>query len=370
MSAVAEALEALGHPTGALPAPRLLADLFVRFQAQVPLRSSPQDAGAEETLSAWLGEGAGCCGEARVGAFEALASAAGFASEPASARDGDGVRRRVILAAGGRLLLDPAFPLPAPLSLDPPASEEPTGYGNLSVRGEGAGPALFLDTRGEERLLFRVEPGRPPAPAGQAGPAPGGLFRLLDDRLLRWNGGVLEVSDAWSRFRLPFPASDADGLGALFGPPIALPGEAPAPPAPSPTLAVYHATVADAERLRSLLSNPAAHAALLPEGWGVDGLARGEAGFERTLVEDGALLRRERFTHLPDGFAVEAEGPLALFRTRTLRIEPRRAGARLRLLATLRDPVPPRGLPEGTRRRLVFELASELLALDRLATDG
>ena len=30
MGAVAEALEALGHPVGALPEPRLLADLFVR----------------------------------------------------------------------------------------------------------------------------------------------------------------------------------------------------------------------------------------------------------------------------------------------------------------------------------------------------
>ena len=69
------------------------------------------------------------------------------------------------------------------------------------------------------------------------------------------------------------------------------------------------------------------------------------------------------------GFTVEADGPLALFRTRTLRIEPRPEGSRLRLLATLRDPVPPRGLPEGTRRRLVFELGSELLALDRHSTE-
>ena len=97
---------------------------------------------------------------------------------------------------------------------------------------------------------------------------------------------------------------------------------------------------------------------------------RGETGFERALVEEGALLRRERFRLLADGYVVEAEGPLALFRTRTLRVEPRPTGCRLRLLATLRDPVPPRGLPEGTRRRLVFELASELLALDRLATDA
>ncbi len=91
-------------------------------------------------------------------------------------------------------------------------------------------------------------------------------------------------------------------------------------------------------------------------------------GFRRTLVENGEHLRTERVTFLPDGAVVEAEGPLALFRTRTWRLEPRPFGTRLRLLSTLRDPVPPRGLPEGTRRRLVFELASELLALERLAS--
>ena len=102
----------------------------------------------------------------------------------------------------------------------------------------------------------------------------------------------------------------------------------------------------------------------------MEGLSVREDGFDRTLVDEGALLRTERITLLPDGIVVEAEGPLALFRTRTWRLEPRPAGTRLRLLATLRDPVPPRGLPEGTRRRLVFELASELLALDARAAEG
>ncbi|MBK9968533.1 MAG: hypothetical protein IPP07_28180 [Holophagales bacterium] len=100
------------------------------------------------------------------------------------------------------------------------------------------------------------------------------------------------------------------------------------------------------------------------------GLAVRGDGFARTLVEEGAHLREERITLLPDGIAVEAEGPLALFRTRNWRLEPRPGGTRLRILATLRDPVPPRGLPEGARRRLVFELASELLALDAQAAAG
>ena len=100
------------------------------------------------------------------------------------------------------------------------------------------------------------------------------------------------------------------------------------------------------------------------------GLSVREDGFDRTLVEDGTLLRTERVTLLPEGMTVEAEGPLALFRTRRWRLEPRPTGTRLRVQATLRDPVPPRGLSEGTRRRLVFELASELLALDGRATEG
>ena len=362
MGAVAEALEALGHPVGALPEPRLLGDLFVRFQAQVPLRAAGE-AAPEAHLAAWLEEGAGLCGEGRVAAFEALAAAAGFVLSRAVARRPDGAVRPVLLAEGGRLLLDASFPLPAPLPLDPPGEGEATGYGTISVRRQAGRPALLLETRGEERELCTVED------SAGGGPAPGegdGLFRLLDDRLLRWRDGVLEVSDAWSRLRVPLPASDADGLEALFGPPVPEGPPADAPPEGA-TLAVYHASAEEPARLLALLADPAAQAALLPEGWAVASLRRREDGFGQDLTEDGKLLRRESATFLADGLAVEAEGPLALFRTRTWRLEPRPAGTRVRLRAALRDPVPPRGLPEATRRRLVFELASELLALDRLA---
>ena len=378
MSVVREALEALGHSAGSLPASRLLAELFVRFQAQVPLRRAPANFGVDEVLAAWLEDGAGCCGEPRVRAFEALAVAAGFAIESAPAHGPSSESHRVLLARGRRVLLDPALPLPSPLSLDPPAEAESTGYGKLSVRaGAGGELGVLLETRGDERVLYRVDRGEA-STEGASGretsldTEPGGLFRLLDDRLLRWRRGVLEVSDAWSRLRIPFPASDSDGLEALFGPPIPEPDPA-APagrPVPEPTLAVYHASEAGAANLRGLLADPAVHAALLPEGWTVEGLTVREDGFERTLVEQGAFLRSERVTLRPDGIVVEAEGPLALLRTRTWRLEPRPAGTRLRLLATLRDPVPPRGLPEGTRRRLVFELASELLALDARAAEG
>jgi hypothetical protein len=378
VSAVREALEALGHSVGALPEPRLLAELFVRFQVQVPLRRGPERAGADEALAAWLDDGSGCCGSPRVRAFEALAVAAGFAVEEAPARGAAGERHRVLLAHGRRVLLDPAFPLPAPLSLDPPAVAEPTGYGTLSVRSGGRGqPEILLETRGDERVLYQVEPGEALAVGnGGAEPSrearPEELFRLLDDRLLRWRSGVFEVSDAWSRLRIPFPASDAEGLEAHFGPPIPKlePPAVAQGPGPSPTLAVYHGSAVRMARLKPLLADPAVHAALLPEGWAVEGLSVREDGFERTLVEAGALLRRERITLLPDGVTVEAEGPLALFRTRTWTLEQRPAGTRLRLLAALRDPVPPRGIPEGTRRRLVFELASELLALDARAAEG
>ncbi|MBK9089131.1 MAG: hypothetical protein IPL90_08840 [Holophagales bacterium] len=378
MSAVLEALEALGHPHGALPEPRLLANLFVRFQAQVPLRRLPEGLGSEDVLGTWLEDGAGCCGGARARAFEALASAAGFSVEAARARSPAGESHRVLLALDRRVLLDPAFPLPAPLSLDPPAEAESTGYGALSVRSRGRERfEVLLETRGDERVLYQIERGHAPT-SGDRGrepvreTEPGLLFRLLDDRLLRWRSGELEVSDAWSRLRVPLPASDPEGLEALFGLPIPeLEPSGPAElPVPEPTLSVYHASTAVRPHLQNLLADPAVHAALLPEGWTVKDLSVREDGFDRTLVEGGTLLRTERITLLPEGMTVEAEGPLALFRTRTWRLEPRPAGTRLRVQATLRDPIPPRGLSEGTRRRLVFELASELLALDGRASEG
>ncbi len=377
MSAAREALEALGHPAGALPEPRLLAGLFVRFQAQVPLRRAAEGLGAGDALSAWLEDGAGCCGERRVMAFESLAVEAGFGVEHAEARGASGRRHRVLLASGRRLLLDPAFPFPAPVSLDPPAESDSTGYGTLSVRTLGADRfAVLLSTRGDERELYRVEPGEAPRGETASDSAPGELFRLLDDRLLRWRDGVLEVSDAWSRLRIPFPAADTEGLEALFGPPVP---DAPAagavegrmaPVAAESTLAVYHASVETPGLLRGLLAEPAVHAALLPDGWSVEELTPHGNGFGRTLVEGATPLRTERITILPDGIRVEAEGPLALFRTRTWTLEPRPAGTRLRIVATLRDPVPPRGLSEGARRRLVFELASEILAFDARASEG
>ncbi|MBK6404182.1 MAG: hypothetical protein IPF66_03570 [Holophagales bacterium] len=234
---------------------------------------------------------------------------------------------------------------------------------------------MLLETRGDERVLYQIEPGEGQAggdrgrePGGEA--EPGQLFRLLDDRLLRWRSGELEVSDAWSRLRIPFPASAVEGLEALFGPPIPELAGPPEQQVPEPTLSVYHASTAALPRLQNLLADPAIHAALLPEGWTVTDLSVREDGFDRTLVEGGTLLRRERIRLLPEGIAVEAEGPLALFRVRRWRLEPRLSGTRLRVQATLRDPVPPHGLSEGTRRRLVFELASELLALDGRATEG
>ena len=138
MSAVREALEALGHPGGTLPEPRRLAELFVRFQAQVPLRRAGRGT-AEERLAAWLEAGAGLCGEARTAAFAALAAEAGFALEPGNASGAAGDARTVLLADGGRLLLDVSFPLPLPVSLDPPAAELATGYGTLRVRPAAAG---------------------------------------------------------------------------------------------------------------------------------------------------------------------------------------------------------------------------------------
>ncbi|MHB8799104.1 MAG: hypothetical protein ACYDBY_11655 [Thermoanaerobaculia bacterium] len=367
MSAVLDALEALGHPGGALPETGLLADLFVRFQAQVPLRSAPRGT-AEERLAAWLEGGTGLCGEARTAAFATLAAEAGFALEPRRVKSAAGEARTVLVSEGGRLLLDVSFPLPLPVSLEPPARALATGYGSLSVRPASAGPELLLETRGEVRLLYRVDndSGSAREPVEQESPEEPGLFRLLEDRLLRWKGGVLEVSDAWSRFRLPFPARDGDGLEALFGPPPPRDDGRVADAQP-PTLAVYLASSARPDALRAVLADPETLARTLPEGWAATAVEVRSDGFTWCVREGEELLRTERTRFAPDGLVLEAEGPLALFRTRTIRLEPCPEGTRIRSLGELRDPVPPRGLPEGTRRRLVFELANELLALDRVA---
>ncbi|HMM33850.1 MAG TPA: hypothetical protein PKA62_03830, partial [Thermoanaerobaculia bacterium] len=219
--------------------------------------------------------------------------------------------------------------------------------------------------------LYRV--GRDPASVSESAATGSSeeteLFRLLDDRLLRFRGGVLEVSDAWSRLRVPFPARDGDGLEALFGPPPPR-DDGRAAAVPAPTLAVYLASSVRSEELRALLADPGSFARTLPEGWAATDVELRADGFDWSVREGEELLRTERMRVVPDGLVLEAEGPLALFRSRTLRLEPRPGGTRLRLLATLRDAVPPRGLPEGTRRRLVFELANELLALDRVAAGG
>ena len=257
------------------------------------------------------------------------------------------------------------------VSLDPPAAELATGYGTLRVRPAAAGEEVLLETRGEERLLYRVDrdPASVSVSAAKGSSEETELFRLLDDRLLRFRGGVLEVTDAWSRLRVPFPARDGDGLEALFGPP-APPDDGREAAGQPPTLAVYLASGARPEALRALLADPESFARTLPEGWTATDVAVRADGFAWSVREGEEFLRTERMRIVPDGLVLEAEGPLALFRSRTLRLEPRPDGTRLRLLGVLRDPVPPRGLPEGTRRRLVFELANELLALDRVAAGG
>ena len=375
MSVLREALEALGHPGGGGPEPRRLADLFVRFQAQVPLRPACAGLRPEGHLEAWLEEGAGLCGEERTSAFAALAAEADLALAPAAARHDDGRSRSVLLADGGRLLLDPSFPLPAPLPLDPPAGAQETGYGTLSVGRDAGGLLVRLEARGEERTLYRVEPdaAAPVAPESEGGAGFPPLFRLLDDRLLRWADGILEVTDAWSRLRVPFPAADAEGLEALFGPPIPpippAPAATPATPLREPSLSTYLASGASPEELRAVLADPERLSRTLPDGWTPERGADVPGGYAWTLREGETLLRTERLRLVAGGAVLEADGPLALFRRRELRLERRTGGTRLRLLGALRDAVPPRGLPEPVRRRLVFELASELLALDRVATE-
>ena len=250
----------------------------------------------------------------------------------------------------GHRLRDPLGPSRRRRGDRGPARDERGRTAALLRRARRAAPGRGVRPRGDRR--WPLPPPRGPAAAlERRGPRGLGLLEPAAPRVPRLRRGrprgVVRAAD-------PGPAD----------------GEARAPAAPGPSLAVYHAVPAEASRLLGLLGDPAVHAALLPEGWAVEQLSRRADGFERTLVEEGKLLRSERVTLRPDGITVDAEGPLALFPTRTWRLEPRPFGTRLRLLATLREPLPPRGLPEGTRRRLVFELASELLAVDRHAAEA
>lgn len=391
---IAEALDLLGielpgagSARGAPPG-QLFEDLFLRFQARVPFREGAGPLSPEELLSRWAAAGEGGGPSSRTGALLVLARALGFEVEPVAVRsDAHGapapVVRPVLLArlgpAGGgrRVVADAGLPMPGLLPLDgPPVDGFPTGYGRVRAEVRDREATLTLAAFGGEEELWRSDlapmpvPSFPPDPTEEPGEAGPRLFRLLDDRVLRWEGGRLRVDDAWGRLDIPF-APGRTVLEELFAQPLADgDGEAAARKGGgAPTLTVREGRDGDAARIRALLSSPEGHAALLPPGLVARGTEPSGDGWSWTLAtEDGAFVRRERVrTGAGEPLAtvatvetIEGTGP---FSVRRYTVEERPGAWRVLLAAELAGEIPPRGLAEGTRKALAFALVSEILAL-------
>jgi hypothetical protein len=344
-----EVLESLGLEDAA-PTPQALGDLFTRFQTQLRYRPAPAPRGAEEVLAQFLEQERGCVGGERTLAFLALARAAGFDARLIAAELLGAPHAAVVVhAPEGRALCDAAFPLPSPLALDPPAADEASPYGRLTLipftappGAEGIasakspatglfmeGIALVVDGRGRSAVrarYSRVEIAEEACP--MAPPDPACEVRLFPDRVLRTRDGVPEVLDPWSRLHRQ-------------------------------ELSVYHRSEAEPAALLARLATPAGLLALYPGGAVAEEVAEGVEGWEWGVTAEPER-RRERVRRLPDGLAVELLSGQHPFAAKRYRVEP---DGRLVLRATLSRPVPPQGMAEPVRKTLVFHLASELLQL-------
>ncbi|HSB35775.1 MAG TPA: hypothetical protein VLH41_02805 [Thermoanaerobaculia bacterium] len=331
-AAASEFLETVGL-SAQLPTPRFLEDLFLRVSAALPYETLTRGRGGRpgdvdaETLLARAAEGSlPLVGGERTHLLLGLARGLGFDVRPVAARTRRG--RHVALGVrfpGHDVLADPAWPLPVLVPLDPPACEIPTPYGALSVRSDGNELVVVADGRGREREVLRLEAlPVPEAEARALGTAPADLsspfaLRLLPDRTHFWRQGRMTVADAWSRLTWPLGGAERRALKVLFAIETDLPDALSPEAKEPPTLTVWHASLAEPERLKARLSVAAPF-----DG---EGLVTG--------VRYG--------------------------------VEPLESGARLSIHATLKGGVPPGGLPETARKTLVFRLASELFLASREA---
>ena len=325
-----EVAEILGAREDGTPGERL-EDLFVRFQAQVPFQAIRGPRSPAELLRGFLDAETGGEGDERTEAFEALARALGHELEEREADSPGGSRRVALSRADGRLLLvDPGFPFPCLLPLDRPGEEIPTGYGKIRPEVNGGNGRVLVETRGKSMDVARLgtgprEPsGGPPSPASD----PWRLgererFRLLDDRLLRWRAGRMEVTDYWSRLTHPLGGEEKEILEALFRVPCADLSEIPPDGAPV-SLSVYDFVPLPKDLLESRLDRLPG-----PSGGGLPGAAEGS--------------------------------PVT---SRRWHLEELAGGTRVKLTAEM-VPVAPRGPTETLRKTLVFLLVSEILDLAR-----
>ena len=335
MTALRDALEALGHPLGALPEPRLLADLFVRFQTQVPLRPAPAGLGPHELASAWLEDGRGLLlrdprphlrGPRHRGGLRARAWGRAGRRRKGPPRS---PRRRT-----GASCSTPSFPLPAPLPLDPPAFAESDRLRHAldAARRRGAGPTSSSRRAGTSGSSSASSPGEPGAGERSRQTATPANRSSASTRTGCSAGATASsrspTHGAASAFR--FPASDSDGLEALFGPPI--------PAIDRRRSRRGNGCRTDARRLPRrrpwssprllrLLSDPG-RPRCPPSG----GMGRGGTLGVRGRLREGCSSRRESSSAangspgLGTGSRSRQSGPLALFRTRTWRLEPRAGG--------------------------------------------
>ena len=349
MNAAARAwLEALGLEPR-LPDVRFLEDLFHVFQRRISCETLTRAAGdpaafdAEALAAEWPEEERGLTGEERARAFAWLATQFGFecgfeeslCSRPWAAGSLDGLRpdggeggfslkvngaeaHRSVVAAieGRRILADAGFPLPFLVPLQFPSKEIPSSFGTLRValgEGEGGAVRLTCDARGEITDLLRLGAGaRAAAARSPAGPF---ATRVLDDRVLHWQGGVMTILDAWSVLRYPLAGTERAAFESLFA--LNLEGvDLPASPASDvfPVLTVFHAVPLSPQEVHM-------------------GLARSERPSSDLVA-------------LPEAVIEAVPG-----------------GSRIARSARFLAPVPAAGPGESVRKTLVFHLAMDLLGL-------
>ena len=303
-------------------------DLFVRFQAQVPYQAVAGPRDADQFLRDFVEIETGGEGDERTASFEALARTLGHELEVREATSPRGGRRIALSRVDGRrLLVDPGFPLPCLVPLDRPGEEIPTGYGKVLWEAIGEDFRVLVETRGKRIEVARFGTGGPERPESLASP-PVRLgererFRLLDDRLLRWRDGKMEVTDTWSRLTHPLGGEEKELLETFFRVPC---GElAGIPPDEDPvTLSVYDHVPHPRTLLESRLERLRG-----PTGGGLPG------------AEEGSPITSRRWSF------EELDG-----------------GTRVKLTAGM-VAVPSRGLTEMFRKTLVFLLVSEILDLAR-----
>lgn len=391
-------LEALGLSVEP-PHPRFFEELYLRFNKRFPfetLTARERGRPPETVLRDFVEEGKGSTGVERIRTLLRLGRALGFVLRPIQgkavpgksvSRSGriDRPQHALIAELEGRsFLAHTAGALSVLVPLEPARIEIPAASGTVSLRRESSSLSLLLAARGRTRERERFDLSEFPdqilveESEGDDGTEGGYALRLLDDRVLHYRKGRIDVLDSWSRLSFSLPEERREILEQLF----LVAGEHLAPETPErvdwgpATLTVYDRSELGIAELQARISNPQGLLRIQPAGLRAEELSAYESGWSWSLVdEQGSLVRRERVELLEDGIStrtLEGESPVATRRYSFEKTEgldsqdllaPRETGTRVVLATTLSREVPPRGLAESVRKTLVFHLVAELLAL-------